>query len=66
MDHTTEWPPKTNDDLRNGTTQMTEHTPGYTGFLPAALTSNDAIDKVKEGTERVDFLKLNLKENQYF
>ena len=55
--------PQIDDDLRMGTTQMTEHIPGYTGYLPAARTRGKAFEQGKGRNTRNTEDKTNLLEN---
>ncbi|KAM3140701.1 hypothetical protein pb186bvf_007299 [Paramecium bursaria] len=57
--------PRSFDILKLGTTQNSQFPPGYTGFIPNAITSSKAIDHGAGENPRHDFMKTNLKENQH-
>lgn len=50
---------------RLGTTQQSQHPPGYTGFIPTVITASKAVEHGQGSFARKDFMKTNLKENQY-
>lgn len=50
-------PLKTDDPLKYGTTQDTEHIPGYNGFIPAAKTLGVAHEQGQGKNPRTDFMK---------
>ena len=48
---------------RMGTTQMSAHIPGYTGFIPATKTATKAYEHGLGLNTRKTFLKENILEN---
>ena len=49
--------------LRAGTTQLTEHIPGYQGFIPTSTVVGDAFEQGKGSEARTTFLKSSLIDN---
>jgi len=55
---------KREDTLKFGTTECTNHPPGYTGFIPNTNVSyGKAIDQAKGANSRETFIKKNITEN---
>lgn len=46
-----------------GTSQVTNHIPGYTGFIPSAKTHTKAYEQGKGIDSRTTYLKQNILEN---
>jgi len=46
-----------------GTSQVTDHIPGYTGFIPRAKTHTKAYEQGIGQNTRTTFLKQNILEN---
>ena len=46
-----------------GSSQLTDHLPGYTGFIPAVKTHTNAYEQGLGKNERKTFLKENILEN---
>jgi len=55
--------PKSDEDLKLGTTQSTFHIPGYTGHMPRTTISPDRLDQTLGVNTRTTFLKQNITEN---
>jgi hypothetical protein len=63
MDENSVRQPLINDELKQGTTQLTSHIPGYMGFLPSTQLGGKAFEQGKGLATRTTFLKNNLIEN---
>ncbi len=46
-----------------GTSQVTDHLPGYTGFIPRAKTHTKAYEQGRGEKTRNTYLKQNILEN---
>lgn len=65
LEETSETRPRAFDELRLGTSQESFHIPGYTGFIPAVVTSSKAVQHGSGEKPKDDFMKTNLKENYH-
>jgi len=57
--------PKSEDDLKLGTTCATYHTPGYTGHIPKTIASPDIMLQATGSIARATILKQNITENYH-
>jgi hypothetical protein len=55
--------PKSQDDLKLGTTQTTFHVPGYTGHMPRSVIAPEKLDQAMGVHSRKTFIKQNITEN---
>jgi len=55
--------PKSEHDLKLGTTQSTFHTPGYTGHMPRTVIAPEKLDQAMGIHARNTFIKQNITEN---
>jgi hypothetical protein len=57
--------PKTDDDLKQGTTVAVHHLPGYTGHIPKNLTRPEVMIQATGSIARTTWLKQNIVENYH-